>query len=141
MYFWSCEMFLTIEWWATIPRLIYIWRVWLIYPELVNAPGRIRTCDPRILSLTGHVRQGSEHENGLEKPKSASDNLVFDMLDDFQDEERLQTLTKGLHQLFEEHPEYRKRSPGQIACRLHMGRYTPFVPTDEEVEAAIKEAP
>ncbi len=90
---------------------------------------------------SGHVRQGSEHENDLEKPKSASDNLVFGVFGDFEDEERPQAVAKGLQRLFEEHPEYRKQRPGQIACQLRMGRYTPFVPTDAEVEAAIKEAP
>jgi transcriptional regulator with XRE-family HTH domain len=89
----------------------------------------------------GSVRQGSEHENGLEKPKNTSENLPFGMFGDFEDEERSQAVAKGLHLLFQDHPEYRKRRAGQISCELHVGRYTPFAPTDEEVEAAIKEAP
>lgn len=56
-------------------------------------------------------------------------------------EERPQVIAEGLRRLLKEHPEYRTRRSGQIACRLHMSRYTPFAPTDEEVEAAMKEAP
>ena len=55
-------------------------------------------------------------------------------------EERFQAVAEGLRRLFEEHPEYRQRRPGQVGCRLYMSRYTLFVPTDEEVEAAMKEA-
>ena len=35
---------------ATKPRLLYIWRIWFINFVLISAPGRIRTCDPRIRS-------------------------------------------------------------------------------------------
>lgn len=55
-------------------------------------------------------------------------------------EDRLQAVAEGLHRLFEEHPEYRERRPGQVGCRLHMSRYTSFVPKDEEVEAVMREA-
>ena len=54
--------------------------------------------------------------------------------------ERARCITEGLQRLLKEHPEYRERRPGQIACRLHMGWYTPFVPTEEEVEASVKRA-
>ena len=63
------------------------------------------------------------------------------MFGDFEGEERSQLLAEGIGRLLEECPEYRRRRPGQIACRLHMGRYTPFVPTDEEVEAVREEVP
>jgi hypothetical protein len=60
------------------------------------------------------------------------------MFGDLQGKERAQMLADGLKQLFEEHPEYRMRRPGQIACRLHMGQYTPFVPTEEEIAAVME---
>ena len=60
--------------------------------------------------------------------------------DNQKSKERSQAVVESLHRLLEEHPQYLKRRPGQIACRLHMGRYTSFVPTDEEVEAAMKVA-
>ena len=55
-------------------------------------------------------------------------------------EERVRAVAEGLHRLFQEYPEYRERRPGQIGCRLYMSQYTPFVPKDEEVEAAMTEA-
>ena len=52
--------------------------------------------------------------------------------------ERSQAVGEGLHRLFKEHPKYLKRRLEQIACWLHMERYTPFVATGEEVEAVIE---
>jgi DNA-binding MarR family transcriptional regulator len=84
------------------------------------------------------VRQGSEHQNGIAKPETSSESTVFEMFGSFEGKERSQVLAVGLKQLFEEHPEYRKRRSGQIACRMHTGRYTPFVPTEEEIDAAME---
>jgi len=96
--------------------------------------------------MNGGVRQGTEcvrqdpdQKNGLGKPETTPENVVFGMFDRFEDKEPSQTVAEGLQRLLREHPEYRERRPGQIACRLHMGGYTPFVPKDEEVEAAMKE--
>jgi hypothetical protein len=60
------------------------------------------------------------------------------MFGDLQGKERAQMLAHGLKRLFEEHPEYRTRRLGQIACRLHMGQYTPFVPKEEEIDAMME---
>jgi transcriptional regulator with XRE-family HTH domain len=88
-----------------------------------------------------HVQQGSEQENGLGKLETSPENVVFGMFGGFEGKERSEILAEGVRRLFEEHPEYRERRPGQVGCRLHMGRYTPFAPTDEEVEAVIEEMP
>ena len=84
------------------------------------------------------VRQGSEHQNGIAKPETSSESTVFEMFGSFEGKERSQVLAVGLKRLFEEHPEYCKRRSGQIACRLHTGRYTPFVPTEVEIDAAME---
>ncbi len=58
-----------------------------------------------------------------------------------EEKERQQAVAEGVRRLLNGHPEYLKRRPAQIACRLHMGRYTSFVPADEEIEAAMREVP
>ena len=88
----------------------------------------------------GDVRQGSEHANGLDKPRTISENVAFGAFGGFESKERAQVIAEGLNRLLDNHPEYRQRRPGQIACRLHMSQYTPFTPTEEEIEVAIKEA-
>ncbi len=76
-----------------------------------------------------------------EEEEKSGEHSVADTSNNQKSKDRSQAVAEGLHRLFEEHPEYLKRRPGQIACRLHMGRYTLFVPTDEEVEAVIEEMP
>ncbi|HVF02144.1 MAG TPA: hypothetical protein VNA27_12540 [Rubrobacteraceae bacterium] len=61
------------------------------------------------------------------------------MFGGYEGKERPQVLAEGLKRLFEEHPDYRKRRSGQIACRLHTEQYTPFLPTEEEIDAAMEE--
>jgi hypothetical protein len=92
--------------------------------------------DSRDHSKTnGGVRQGT----GLGEPETSLKKGVFDMFSGSEDKERSQILVEGIQRLFDEHPEYRRRRPGQVGCRLHMSQYTPFVPTDEEVEVAVME--
>ena len=38
-----------------LPGLLYIWGICLTYAKLTSAPGRIRTCDPRIRSPRTYV--------------------------------------------------------------------------------------
>jgi hypothetical protein len=82
---------------------------------------------------------GVSQETGSGKRKTSLENGVFDMFSGSEDKERSQILVEGIQRLFDEHPEYRKRRPGQVGCRLHISQYTPFVPTDEEVEVAVME--
>jgi hypothetical protein len=83
---------------------------------------------------------GGVHQNpGLSNAKPGPASAVFDSCGGFEDKKRSQILKEGLRRLFEEHPEYRRKRPGQVGCRLHMGVYTPFAPTDEEVEVAVME--
>jgi hypothetical protein len=96
--------------------------------------------DAGVRQENGSVRLTSEQENGLSKGETTPDRLVFGAFGGSEDEERPKIVAEGVHRLFEEHPEYRKRRLGQIACRLHMSQYTSFVPTDQEVEAAMGEA-
>lgn len=84
------------------------------------------------------IGRSGDYKEEEEKSRECS---VINIPDNQKSKERSQAVAEGLHRLLEEHPEYLKRRPGQIACRLHMGRYTLFVPTDEEVEAVIEEVP
>ncbi len=92
---------------------------------------------PNQMTTLRELREAREQATGAHSepgihPESALGNL--------EGKERSQVLAEGLSRLLKEHPEYQQRRPAQIACRLHMSRYTSFVPTDEEVEAAMKGA-
>jgi transcriptional regulator with XRE-family HTH domain len=102
------------------------------YPDSLEA-------DVGVRQENGSVRPDSEQERSLSKGKTAPDNLVFGAFGGFEGKKRPQVVAEGLKRLLEEHPEYRKRRSGQIACRLATGRYTPFVPTEEEIDAAMEE--